>query len=97
MYIGLDIGSVSCKAVLMPGDKQIAQTLYRRMHGQPIETALAVLEELQDRAPQPIAGIAVTGSGAGLAAELLSCFSVNEIIAQSRATAAAAPGNQNRY
>lgn len=87
MYIGLDIGSVSCKAVLMSRDKQITQTRYRRMHGQPMETALAVLDELLDRAAQPMAGIAVTGSGGGLVAEMLACFCVNEIIAQSRATA----------
>jgi predicted CoA-substrate-specific enzyme activase len=92
VFIGLDIGSVSCKAVLMSGDTQIMQTRYRRMHGQPMETALAVLEELLNEMPQEhIAGIAVTGSGGGLVAETLACFSVNEIIAQSRATAVLHP------
>ena len=92
-YIGLDIGSVSLKAVLMTRGREIAQTIYRRMHGQPFETACAVLDELLEKAPQEqIAGIAVTGSGGALMAETLGCFSINEVIAQSKATALLHPG-----
>ncbi len=72
----------------MSQDLRILNTVYRRMHGQPAETALVVLEELSAETPiAQIAGIAMTGSGSSLIAELFGCFQVNELIAQSRATA----------
>ena len=93
LYIGIDIGSVSLKAVATTRDLRILKTIYRRMHGQPAETALAVLEELLAEIPAAdIAGIALTGSGSSLIAELFGCFQVNEIIAQSSATARLNPG-----
>ena len=88
LYIGIDIGSVGLKAVVMSRDLRILRTVYRRMHGRPAETALSVLEELLADIPQEqVEGIAMTGSGCGLIARALGCFTTNEIIAQSRATA----------
>ncbi len=88
LYIGLDIGSISVNAVLMTAEGTVSEEHYCRTHGKPLETALTVLRDLLSRTPQSaVAGIAVTGSGGGLVAEVLNCFFVNEIIAQSTATA----------
>ncbi len=87
-YIGLDIGSISVNAVLMTSDGKVEQEIYKRTHGQPIETTLKVLNNILLKTPRNrISGIAVTGTGGTLAAKILKCFFVNEIIAQSTATA----------
>ncbi|MEI6126425.1 MAG: acyl-CoA dehydratase activase, partial [Pseudomonadota bacterium] len=86
-YIGLDIGSISVKAVLVTPFFELREKLYQRTRGQPVESALALLLDLLSRTPNgDIAGIAVTGTGGTLIAQLLNCFFVNEIIAQSKAT-----------
>ncbi len=86
-YIGLDIGSISVNAVRMSPDCEIVEEHYLRHHGQPVETTLVALTDIFSRTPlDRLAGIAVTGSGGALIAELLNCFFVNEIIAQSTAT-----------
>ena len=87
MYIGLDIGSISVNAVVMSSGGEIREDHYQRLHGQPIETTLRVLQEIFSQTPhEKISGIAVTGTGGSLVAKLLNCFFVNEIIAQSKAT-----------
>jgi len=87
-YIGLDIGSISVNAVLMTAACDILRESYARTQGQPLDTAVTVLEKLLHTvAERDISGIAVTGSGSHLLAETLNCFFVNEIIAQSTATA----------
>jgi len=88
MYIGLDIGSVSVNAVLMDDGRTGLEDHYVRTKGQPIEATRRVLADMLSRTPgDQIRGVAVTGSGGKLAAEILGCRFVNEIIAQSRATA----------
>jgi len=88
MYIGLDIGSVSVNAVLMDDERRILEDHYVRTMGQPIEAMRGALADLISRTPaRAIRGVAVTGSGGKLAAEILGCPFVNEIIAQSKATA----------
>ena len=48
-YIGIDIGSVSVKTVLMNGGKEVLESHYVRSHGQPIETVLIVLKDIVNR------------------------------------------------
>jgi len=87
VYLGLDIGSISVNAVTVTDELTIQKETYRRTHGQPVETCLGVLRDLLYETPlDRIAGIAVTGTGGSLIAEILNCFFVNEIIAQSKAT-----------
>ena len=63
-YIGIDIGSVSVKTVLMNEDKEVLENHYVRSHGQPIETVLIVLKDIINRVSiDDIGGMAVTGSG----------------------------------
>jgi len=88
MFIGLDIGSVSVNAVLMDEAFRVLEDHYLRTKGQPVETFRRALADMLTRTPlAAIKGIAVTGSGGKLAAQILGCPCVNEIIAQSKATA----------
>ena len=48
-YVGLDIGSVSVKAVLVNEHKEILENHYVRSHGQPVETFLFVLRDIFNR------------------------------------------------
>ncbi|MFN3467124.1 MAG: BadF/BadG/BcrA/BcrD ATPase family protein, partial [Candidatus Brocadiales bacterium] len=87
-FIGIDIGSVSLKAVVVNEDKQVLENHYVRTHGQPLETSLKVLTDLFSRHPRgEVIGMAATGSGGKLLAEILGITFVNEVVAQSKATA----------
>ena len=48
-YVGIDIGSVSVKVVLINGDREVLENHYVRSHGQPLETGLIVLKEIFNR------------------------------------------------
>jgi predicted CoA-substrate-specific enzyme activase len=86
-YIGLDIGSVSVKAVLINERKEIQESHYVRSHGQPVETFLMVLRDIFNRTPiDDIDGIAITGSGGKLISELMNIAFINEVVAHSQAT-----------
>ncbi len=85
-YLGLDVGSISADLVVMTGEGEILDTRYVRIFGRPLEVALAQLEDVLKRF-DGVDGLCVTGSGARMVAELLGVPFVNEIVAQSRATA----------
>ncbi|KAB2835171.1 MAG: CoA activase, partial [Candidatus Brocadia sp.] len=86
-YIGLDIGSVSVKAVLVNGHKEILENHYVRSHGQPVETFILVLRDIFNRIHiDDLDGIAITGSGGKLISELMNIAFVNEVVAHSQAT-----------
>ncbi|TLD42991.1 MAG: Activator of (R)-2-hydroxyglutaryl-CoA dehydratase [Candidatus Jettenia ecosi] len=85
-YIGLDIGSVSVKAVLINEHKEILEDHYIRSHGQPVETFLLVLKDLFNRTHiDDIDGMAITGSGGKLVSELMNIAFINEVVAHSKA------------
>jgi len=58
MKLGIDIGSVSAKVVVMDEADSIVASRYVRTKGQPVETVLAVLEEIL--AEYPAASFSVT-------------------------------------
>jgi len=92
MYIGVDIGSVSVDAVMIDEKKEILEEHYVRTKGQPVQTCMDVLEAMVSKTPiDRIQGIAFTGSAGKLVAGILDAFFVNEIIAQSKATAVLYP------
>ena len=91
-YIGIDIGSVSVKAALIDEDKAVLESHYVRSHGQPLETVLIVLKEIFNRIEiDDIEGIAATGSGGKLLADIIDISFINEIVAQSTATSVLHP------
>ena len=86
-YVGIDIGSVSVKVVLINEDREVLENHYVRSHRQPLETVLIVLKEIFNRIEKnEIAGIAATGSGGKLLADIIDISFINEIVAQSTAT-----------
>ena len=77
MMMGVDMGSVSTKVVLMDGD-DILSALYRRHHGKPVEALMDILSDLRGWRGIPAS---FTGSAARTAASLAGCSSVNEVVA----------------
>jgi predicted CoA-substrate-specific enzyme activase len=85
-YIGIDIGSISVKAVLTNESHQVIKEQYLRHHGQTIEYSLKILHEILEKISEnELGGIAVTGNGGSIVAELLDAYYINEVIAQSKA------------
>ncbi len=85
--LGIDVGSVAAKAVVLDKTDNIIEHRYTRTKGQPIETILAVLEDVLARySADTFKLAAATGTGGRLIADLLGIPFVNEIIAQTAGT-----------
>src|SRR4030042_4921658 len=88
MKLGIDIGSVTAKAVVFDEAGNIVLTKYVRTKGQPVETILAVLEEIfKQYPPSSFKTAAATGTGGQLIASILDIPFINEITAQAAGTA----------
>jgi len=88
MKLGIDIGSVTAKVVVLDGANNIIESRYTRTRGQPVETVLTILEDILDTySPDRFKVAAATGTGGELIANLLEVPFVNEIIAQAAGTA----------
>ena len=87
MKLGIDIGSVTAKVVVLDDSDNIIESRYIRTKGQPVETVLAILEELLAKyPPAQFKAAAATGTGGQLIASLLGIPFVNEITAQAAGT-----------
>jgi predicted CoA-substrate-specific enzyme activase len=87
MKLGIDIGSVTAKAVVLDEADTIIESKYVRTRGQPVETVLAILEDVLPKYPPGnFKAAAVTGTGGQLIAGLLGIPFVNEITAQAAGT-----------
>jgi predicted CoA-substrate-specific enzyme activase len=84
-HLGIDIGSVSVKAVVINERKEIAEERYVRHYGEPQKVAQREIEDLSARFD--FGAVATTGSGG----KLIPGRFVNEIVAQSKAVAALHP------
>jgi predicted CoA-substrate-specific enzyme activase len=83
--LGMDIGSVSINTVVLNRRDEVVFEDYRRTHGEPLPTALAILRELQVRFAGAIWRLAAfTGIGGKMLAEALRSPFINEVIAQAR-------------
>ena len=86
LELGVDVGSVSAKVVVMDREGQVLTDVYRRIHGRPVETTLAILDELLETyGSERLGQIALTGTAGKLIAAELGALFVNEIVAQARA------------
>jgi len=86
LFLGIDVGSVSVKTVLLDGQKEIVEHRYVRHHGQPLETVRDILKKISgEHALRQLTGLTVTGTGGQRVARLLGGTFVNEIIAQTKA------------
>jgi predicted CoA-substrate-specific enzyme activase len=75
--IGIDMGSVSTKVVLMDGSR-ISQAFYRRHHGKPLESLLDILSDMKGWEGFPAA---FTGSSSKNASAAAGCGTINEVVA----------------
>ncbi len=88
LELGVDVGSVSAKVVVIDGEGLVREDVYRRVHGRPMETLIAILDELVEKyGLERLTRISFTGTGGRLAAKALGAVCVNEIVAQGRAEA----------
>lgn len=94
-YLGIDVGSVTTKLVLMDHSHEIIEPLYLRTSGQPtsvLQQGLKLLESKID-SNLSVAGVGATGSGRYLAAAVVGADVVkNEITAHTVAASTFVPG-----
>jgi len=85
--LGVDLGSVSVKAVVLDPSGGIRFEAWRRTLGRPLAAAAGLLAEAAAALGPgtPIAGAVVTGSGKGLIAPGLGAGTINEILAHATA------------
>ena len=88
VYIGLDIGSTSTKAIITDQDSQILAGFYTKTAGAPVAAVQKIFHQIQTlfaHADLHILGIGTTGSGRKLIKEILNAdFVINEITAHAR-------------
>ncbi|MFQ5561656.1 MAG: acyl-CoA dehydratase activase, partial [Nitrospinota bacterium] len=90
--LGIDVGSVSVKIVLIERPHSVIDKSYTRHYGEPFLVLKKKLESLFRIYPVQNIGLrSFTGTGGKLASELLGGFFVNEVIAQSEAVIALYP------
>ena len=88
-YLGIDVGSLTCKFVLMNEKNEIIFSSYFRTEGNPIRAVQKGLKELKSKISQntEIAGVATTGSGRYLAGFITGADLIkNEITAHAKGT-----------
>jgi predicted CoA-substrate-specific enzyme activase len=85
--LGIDIGSISAKIVLMNSEDEIIYKKYIRTKGQPLETICNGLNDLINEFPKErIKSTSITGTIGKLVKDYIKANFINEIVAQSRAT-----------
>lgn len=87
IYIGLDIGSTSTKAIITDENKKILAGLYAPTQGDPVNAVSNIFSKLNDIFPHAalsIKGVGTTGSGRKLIKEIINADCViNEISAHA--------------
>lgn len=93
LSIGIDLGSISLKLVLLDGKDDIVFSKWVRVAGQPLKALSELLIECAAAHPQAsVASIGATGSGRQLLEEILPCRAINEISAHAAAIDLFHPG-----
>jgi len=87
-YLGIDVGSISTKGVVLNKDYKVIAHAYHRTQGKPVEAIKGLLKELQNQSNNTkIIGAGTTGSARRLAGVMLGADIVkNEIIAHAVAS-----------
>ncbi len=80
--LGLDIGSVGTKVVLIDGDGEVVHYIFTRTEGRPIEVVSRCLREVEEAVGYfvRVRGVGTTGSGRELIGELVGADSINDEI-----------------
>lgn len=91
VFLGIDIGSTSTKAVLLDQNKDVVAGFYTSTSGQPLQAVQAIFEAIQDYAGKQrvhfdISGAGTTGSGRKFAGKIFGADIIpDEITAHARA------------
>lgn len=86
-YVGIDVGSTTCKYVLMDRDGNIFSKAYERHHTRQAEKVYEFLKDLEENfglKPERDK-IFITGSGGGLIGELIGARFIQEVVAVATA------------
>lgn len=85
MRLGIDVGSLTIKVVLLGSGEEVLAGKYLPSQGAPLLTVLSALDELfRDLSLERIEDVSITGSGGRLIGEVLPARYVNELVAQTR-------------
>jgi len=88
LFLGIDIGSISVKAVLLDGERNVLKRYYRRMLGKPLPVLENIILDIEKKFPgQKISRCGTTGTGGELAASIIGAEFFNEVVAHSTAIA----------
>ncbi|MBU1319870.1 MAG: CoA activase [candidate division Zixibacteria bacterium] len=80
-FLGLDIGSVALKAVVINRSGSVLHTYYKRVAGQPLALLRSVLDEILGMYDaSDFAGVCSTGSGGRLAQDRIGGDFLNEVL-----------------
>ncbi len=91
VYLGIDIGSTSTKAVLINPNREVIAGFYTRTSGRPVEAVQIIFEALDDFCQQNklsfnFIGTGTTGSGRKFIGEIIGTdIALDEITAHARA------------
>ena len=92
LFLGIDVGSVTVKLVVLDENAEILTSRYARSHGKPravlLDSAISVADELGiefEEMAERVVAAGFTGSGGRAVAEQLGGHHVNELVAQTRA------------
>lgn len=86
-YLGIDIGSVSTKAVIMDVNKELVASVYMQTDGYPMDALKKALYVLKTKGEFDIWGVCATGSGRHLAGIMVNADVIkNEITCQTIGT-----------
>ncbi|GAB4490579.1 MAG: acyl-CoA dehydratase activase [Thermodesulfovibrionales bacterium] len=93
-YLGIDVGSVTTKVVLIDAHGSVLWHSYRKTQGQPIRAIQSAFTTLRkDLGDVAVAGVGTTGSGRKLAAHIVGADTVkNEITAHAVSAIHLVPG-----
>ncbi len=96
-YLGIDVGSVTTKLVVLDNKYAVLKSLYLRTRGKPLQVVQEGMREISQDLPSEIeiAGVGTTGSGRYLAGVVVGADVVkNEITAHAVAASHFVPGVQ---
>ena len=81
-FIGLDIGSVGTKLVVIDQDGNVVHEIFTRTQGRPIEVVTRCMMEVEQAVGKfiRVRGVGTTGSGRELIGELVGADSINDEI-----------------
>ena len=81
VYLGVDVGSVTVKIVVMESTKStILHSLYIRTHGNPIQAIRQGLAEVKQSGDYTVLSAATTGSGLAECVDVIAPGAYNPII-----------------